>query len=213
MGKTTNWTTITESRYSWERDALDFVRERFPSHEPYRAWSNFEFIGDDGSINEVDLLVFTPHGFFLIEIKSRPGRLFGDAGTWTWDTEGKLATFDSPLLSANLKAKKLRSLLERQRAAQRKGKLPHIEALVYCSAPELQCELQGNARYFVRAGQPDPRLNRHYSTLPIKFLVHREKLPLRFRYVRLPAKTPCGFKVRTPTVAPAGAASLPAKRP
>jgi hypothetical protein len=54
------------------------VRAQFPSHEPYRAWSNFEFIADDGSINEVDLLVFTPQGFFLIEIKSRPGRLFGE---------------------------------------------------------------------------------------------------------------------------------------
>ena len=32
----------------------------FPPHEPYRAWANFEFIADDGSINEVDLLLFTP---------------------------------------------------------------------------------------------------------------------------------------------------------
>ena len=46
-------------------------------------------------------------GFFLIEIKSRPGRLFGDAGTWTWETDGKLSTVDNPLIAANLKAKKL----------------------------------------------------------------------------------------------------------
>ena len=65
-----------------------FVRQRFPEHEPYRAWCNFEFIADDGSINEVDLLVFTSMGFFLVEIKSRPGRVFGDAGTWTWETDG-----------------------------------------------------------------------------------------------------------------------------
>ena len=38
-----NWTTITGSRYPWEQDALDFIREQFPSHEPYRAWANFEF--------------------------------------------------------------------------------------------------------------------------------------------------------------------------
>ena len=73
MGNPTNWTTIAESQFPWERDALEFVRQHFPSHEPYRAWSNFEFIADDGSINEVDLLIFTPQGFFLIEIKSRPG--------------------------------------------------------------------------------------------------------------------------------------------
>ena len=68
-----NWIKIAESGYPWEREALEFVRTTFPTHEPYRAWSNFEFIADDGSINEVDLLVLTPEGFFLIEIKSRPG--------------------------------------------------------------------------------------------------------------------------------------------
>ena len=72
---------IAESSFPWEREALDFVRSQFPAHKPYRAWSNFEFIATDGSINFVDLLVFTPQGFFLIEIKSRPGRLFSDAGT------------------------------------------------------------------------------------------------------------------------------------
>ena len=102
-----NWTTVTESKYPWERDALEFIRQQFPPHEPYRAWANFEFIADDGSINEVDLLLFTPQGFFLPEIKSRPGRLMGDAGTWTWETDGKLSTVDSPLIAANLKAKKL----------------------------------------------------------------------------------------------------------
>jgi hypothetical protein len=121
----------------------------FPSHDPYRAWANFEFIADDGSINEVDLLVFTPQGFFLIEIKSNPGRLLGDAGTWTWEADGKLKTVDNPLLATNLKAKKLRFLLERQKVAQKKGRLPFIEALVFCSAPDLRCELQSNARFHV----------------------------------------------------------------
>jgi len=51
-----NWIVHTESGFPWEREALEFVRTQFPSHEPYRAWTNFEFIGDDGSINEVDLL-------------------------------------------------------------------------------------------------------------------------------------------------------------
>ncbi len=149
MAKSSNWTTASESKFPWERDALDFVRDKFPSHNPYRAWANFEFIADDGSVNEVDLLVFTPQGFFLIEIKSRPGRLFGDAGTWTWETDGRLSTVDNPLILANLKAKKLKSLLQRQKAFKGKGQLPFIEALVFCSATNLQCDLQGNARHRV----------------------------------------------------------------
>jgi serine/threonine protein kinase len=149
MATNNNWTTVAESSYPWEREALDFVRARFPAHEPYRAWSNFEFIADDGSVNEVDLLVFTPQGFFLIEIKSKPGVLRGGAGTWTWAHDGKLTTVDNPYQLANSKAKKLRSLLQRQKACKSKGQVPFIEALVFCSAPDLQCELQGTARYHV----------------------------------------------------------------
>lgn len=144
-----NWTTVAESSFPWEREALEFVRSQFPNHEPYRAWTNFEFVADDGSIYEVDLLVFTPQGFFLIEIKSKPGRLRGDAGTWTWETDGKLTTVDNPYHLANSKAKKLRSLLQRQKAAKSKGQVPYIEALVFCSAENLQCDLQGNAKFHV----------------------------------------------------------------
>jgi serine/threonine protein kinase len=149
MNTSQNWIVVTESQYAWERDALEFVRHQFPTHEPYRAWSNFEFIADDGSINEVDLLVCTPQGFFLIEIKSHVGRLCGDAGTWTWEKDGQLITTDSPVIAANGKAKKLRSFLQRQKALKRKGQLPFLEALVFCSAPDLRCELQGTARYRV----------------------------------------------------------------
>ncbi|MCE2484099.1 MAG: BREX system serine/threonine kinase PglW [Desulfurellaceae bacterium] len=162
MDEAKNWTTIAESRFPWEREALEFVRQRFPSHEPYRAWSNFEFIADDGSINEVDLLVFSPQGFFLIEIKSRPGRLSGDAGTWIWETDNRRLTTDNPLIAANTKAKKLAALLQRQKVSRKKGRLPYLETLVFCSAPELQCGLQGTARYHVclrdrdkEAGRPD----------------------------------------------------------
>jgi hypothetical protein len=144
-----NWITVTESRYPWERDALDFVRSRWPDHDPYRAWANFEFIALDGSINEVDLLLLTPMGFFLVEVKSRPGHVFGDPGTWTWETDGRLVTTANPLLSANLKAKKLRHLLERQKAVKVKGALPWVEALVFLSAPDLRCDLRDTAAYRV----------------------------------------------------------------
>ena len=56
------WHALTEE--NWRNTNLNGA---------YRAWTNFEFVADDGSINEVDLLVFTPQGFFLVEIKSRPG--------------------------------------------------------------------------------------------------------------------------------------------
>ncbi|MDX2039479.1 MAG: NERD domain-containing protein [Isosphaeraceae bacterium] len=143
------WISVAESNYPWEREALAFVRVGLPNHEPYRDWSNFEFIAEDGSINEVDLLVFGPMGFFLIEIKSRPGRLTGDAGTWFWEHDGRVVTTDNPLLAANSKAKKLKSLLARRRAFKTEGPPPFIEALVFCSAPDLRFELTGTAAFSV----------------------------------------------------------------
>ncbi len=150
MSSVRYWHTISESSFPWEREALEFVRQWFPDREPYRAWTNFEFIADDGSINEVDLLVLTPAGFFLVEIKSQPGILRGDAGAWTWEHEGRLRTDDNPVIGANRKAKKLRSLLERQKAVKKcRSRLPFVEPLVFCSAEHLQCNLDGTARYRV----------------------------------------------------------------
>ncbi|HEX7316678.1 MAG TPA: BREX system serine/threonine kinase PglW [Pyrinomonadaceae bacterium] len=142
------WTEISPSSFPWEREALEFVRERLPDHDPYRAWSNFEFVADDGSINEVDLLVLTREGFFLVEIKSRPGVISGDVMTWVWNRDGKVFTDDNPLLLANRKAKKLASLLRKQ-SASRNVQLPYLDALVFSSHPESESRLQGVAGYRV----------------------------------------------------------------
>jgi len=143
-----NWSAITASAFPWEMEALEYLRAQFPTYEPYRAWSNFEFIADDGSVNEVDLLVFSPQGLFLIEIKSRPGIITGDARTWNWQQDGHTEVMDNPVLLANQKARKLASLLRRQRVFE-KLPFPFIEPLVFCSAENLQCRLQGNSRFHV----------------------------------------------------------------
>src|SRR3954447_14903489 len=96
------WTTITPSQYPWERAALDFVRAGLPDHEPYRAWANFEFQEPDGAVYEVDLLALTRQVLWLVEIKSRPGRVERDAGTWSWTVrEGRRLSVDNPVLLAN----------------------------------------------------------------------------------------------------------------
>ena len=143
-----NWTIITPSRNEWERRALDFIRARFPTHDPYRAWANFEFQTADGAIYEVDLLVLTKQGFWLVEIKSRPGRVEGDTGTWTWTNNGRRVSDDSPVLLVNRKAKALASLLGQQ-VACRKVQLPWLDALVFLSDPDIQCDLRGPARHRV----------------------------------------------------------------
>jgi serine/threonine protein kinase len=140
------WTQVTPSEFPWEREALAFLKERLPDHEPYAAWANFEFI-HDGAIGEVDVLVVAPRGVFLIEIKSWPGRLEGDAGTWRTTRPGETRSrrFDNPLLLTNRKAKRLKSLLTRQRAF-RAERVPFVVPLVFLSHPELDCSLDGDAR-------------------------------------------------------------------
>ncbi len=140
------WQAITDSEFPWEREALAFVRDRLPDHDPYRAWANFEFIADDGSINEIDLLVLTTKGFYLVEIKSRPGTVEGDQGTWTWRHDGRLQTVDNPLLLANRKAKKLISLLRRQPALRKKAASPFLEAHVFLSHEDVDCRLTADLR-------------------------------------------------------------------
>ena len=141
------WKQITPSDFAWEREGLEYLKSKLPDHEPYRAWANFEFIAQDGSINEVDLLVLTPKGLFLVEIKSHPGEISGDSGTWVWTLDGQRRVFDNPRLLADRKAKKLASLLKNQRSAKKaKERIPFINTLVFLSAENVINKLQGPAR-------------------------------------------------------------------
>lgn len=139
------WHQITPSEFPWEREALGFVRQGLPDHEPYRAWANLEFLSEDGSIHEVDLLVLSPKGFYLVEIKSWTGTLEGDSSTWIVHEEGRVHTHDSPLFLANRKARRLASLLKRQKTL-RGVRLPYLEPMVFLSDPGLRCKLAGSAR-------------------------------------------------------------------
>jgi serine/threonine protein kinase len=157
--KAPRWTAVSQSSFSWEREALEFVRGHLPDHDPWRAWSNFEFIDDEGRVNEVDLLVLTSAGLVLIEIKSRPGTVTGDAHTWTWRTEGRPLTTDNPLPLANRKAKRLASLLRRQEAlagrAGPRGTGPWIEPLIFLSAVRQQPAIDpGTANRVALRGSP-----------------------------------------------------------
>ncbi len=142
------WTQISASRFAHEKEALDHLREALPDQEPYRAFTNLEFIAADGSINEVDALVLTRKGLFLVEIKSGGGSLSGDAGTWCWKSDRRERFADNPLFLANQKAKKLKSLLQAQKALA-KLPLPYVHAVVFCSARDLSVKLSPEGRTLV----------------------------------------------------------------
>src|SRR5580704_18099726 len=154
--KTPRWTAISQCTFAWERDALDFARRHLPDYDAYRAWSNLEFIDDEGRVNEVDVLVLTPAGLILVEIKSRPGTVQGDPHTWTWTTDGRLISDDNPLLLANRKAKRLASVLRRQGAFGRgKVRVPWVEAAIFLSGVRAEPRLDpGSVQKVFRRGDP-----------------------------------------------------------
>lgn len=150
------WNIITPSQYEWERRGLDFIRTGLPDHDPYRAWANFEFQTPDGAIYEVDLLVLTKQGFWLVECKAWNGRITGDASTWTRFIGSEVHTDDNPLLLANRKAKALASVLKAQSATE-KIRLPWLDALLFLSTDDVQCDLTGTARNRVLLKDTDTR--------------------------------------------------------
>lgn len=154
------WHVIAESSYSWEREALEWLRDQLPNHDPWHVWTNFEFIDDEGRVNEIDALVLGPPGLFVVEIKSRPGEVRGDTHTWLWKTDGREISLDNPRLLTDRKSKRLASILRRQPSITKaKIRLPFIEPVVFLSASRLLNHLEGRAKLGVftrgRPGHPE----------------------------------------------------------
>ncbi|MFG2091777.1 BREX system serine/threonine kinase PglW [Spirillospora sp. NPDC048824] len=106
------WTTVTESQFEHERRGLEAIREQLPDADPWRAWSNFTFTANTGHIREVDLLVVTPGGVHMIELKNWHGRLAAENGTWVQTAPtGRRIPHGNPLHLVNQKAKELSGLL------------------------------------------------------------------------------------------------------
>jgi serine/threonine protein kinase len=158
------WTQCTPSEYAWERSALAYLKSVIPDREPYRAWANAEFIGADGSVNEIDLLLIAPAGIVLVEVKSWSGVLTGDAGTWQQEHR---APVDNPVIGANRKARKLKSLLAAQ-SALRGRRLPWVDGVVFLSEPALDVRLapEGRANVYGPKGQPALPSITEYLTRP-----------------------------------------------
>jgi serine/threonine protein kinase len=130
------WHVVHTSAFPHEQEALELLRAHLPDASPFRAWSNFEFIAEDGSINEVDALVASTDCVYLIEIKHWAGTISGNQNTWIISQPGGRERYEeNPLLLANRKAKKLKSLLARQ-AAFKNGRVPYIQAVVFLSSPQ-----------------------------------------------------------------------------
>lgn len=137
------WISVQGSEFTHEQEAIDLLRARLPETSPFRGWSNFEFVAEDGSINEVDALVMSSDRIYLVEIKHYFGTISGNQSTWTIRTGGRDRVEDNPLLLTNRKAKKLKSLLQKTKPFNKKNglRVPFIQPVVFLSHRECQLDL------------------------------------------------------------------------
>ena len=149
--KTERWTTVSDSSFDHEREALAFLRRVLPDSDPIRVWANFEFVARTGAMYEVDALIVTSAGVCLVEVKSYPGQISGDAGTWKWTRpDSTFTTFDNPRILANRKAKYLADLIARTEAFRRaKTRVPFVQEVVFLSDPDLSVKLAPQGRFHV----------------------------------------------------------------
>ncbi|WP_017608542.1 BREX system serine/threonine kinase PglW [Nocardiopsis xinjiangensis] len=178
------------SEFPWEQAALEHIREQFPDRGNYRAWAGFTFTARSGRIRECDLLMVTPTGVYLVEIKSHPGTAANKGSEWTFtDRYGKRRTTSNPLHLTDLKAKELKNRLRWAvgHLGLRNVRVPFIEAAVFLSDPDLRCrfdEVQ-SANVYGRDGLEqqtrlpgvwDKLLGAPHSRVDPGFLTHAARL-------------------------------------
>ncbi|WP_067482807.1 BREX system serine/threonine kinase PglW [Actinomadura hibisca] len=133
------WTTVTESEFDHERRGLEAIRDRLPDGGPWYAWSNFTFTASTGHVREVDLLVITPGGVHMIELKDWHGRLAAESGTWVQTTPGgRRISHGNPLHLVTKKARELAGLLGQH------GQRVWVGAGVCFTASGLRIQLPAN---------------------------------------------------------------------
>jgi serine/threonine protein kinase len=118
--------------FPWERQALDLLYKHasLSDTDPLQAWELHELYDpSSGRLYEIDLLLLSRQGLFLVEIKSHPGVLTGDIVDWTITEDGRPRTIECPYSGANLKARVLAGLIERHLGPDR----PYVYAAVFLS--------------------------------------------------------------------------------
>jgi serine/threonine protein kinase len=121
------WKVMGEPASPAEAAALDAFRELLADDGITTAWANLTFISDQGRTAEVDVLLLTTQGMYLVELKGWHGTIRGNAQRWN---QGQ-RNVENPRLAADRKAKWLKGLLQDRAPNQAaRALLPRINAVV-----------------------------------------------------------------------------------
>jgi serine/threonine protein kinase len=134
------WTTVTESDFDHEHRGLETIRRRLPDNGVWRAWSNFTFTANSGHVREVDLLVLSPSGLHMVELKSWRGSVTVENGTWVQTKPGgHRVPHGNPRHLVEQKAKELAGLLRDQGVRN-----VYVSGSVCFTGSSLRLRLPGN---------------------------------------------------------------------
>ena len=102
------WKVMGDPASPAEATALDAFRALLPDDGITTAWANLTFINDQGRTAEVDVLLLTTQGMYLVELKGWHGTIRGNAQRWNQGPRN----VENPRLLADRKAKWLKGLLQ-----------------------------------------------------------------------------------------------------
>ena len=145
------WEEINPSAFLHEKEGLRELAEYLPDEDPFHVWANVEFQATDSSINEIDALVLTRSGLYVLELKHWQGEITGDGIQWVRRMPNRrLEPHDNPHILANRKAKRLAGLIRHYARQQGKEALaPYVGAAVFLHARDMRSRLDQIGRQYV----------------------------------------------------------------
>lgn len=137
--ESTQWVSLGAPATSAEADALTTFRALLPDDAVTYAWSNVTFTDLQGRPNEVDVVLVTKVGFYLVELKGWHGTIAGTQQTWhRTKPNGQTEYVSNPWHLADSKAKRLSGLLKHYSSGQ---KVPYVGALVMLHGQDSKVQL------------------------------------------------------------------------
>jgi serine/threonine protein kinase len=137
------WQDVGPPATPAEAEALRALKALLPDAPTTYAWSNVSFIDTSGRTAEVDLILVTRAGLFVVELKGWHGRIAGNQVTWRRDDGSSV---ENPLLLTDRKAKRLVSLLGYLQQGRKPVKLPFIRPLVVLHGKNSKVDLDAVAK-------------------------------------------------------------------
>ncbi|WP_129336322.1 BREX system serine/threonine kinase PglW [Cellulomonas endophytica] len=145
------WFSLAESQEPHERRALNKLREIITEDPHAWGWSNLSFLDRQGRTHELDAVVVTRAGVFVVELKHFAGRITGTQQNWrVTSPRGTTRSEKNPFWLTELKGKRLKSLLQENSKVDRRL-VPFVDALVVLHGEPSVVALPDDAAHHVVA--------------------------------------------------------------